>query len=140
MATRDQARAALAYEHVSAYAYTEHEPEKKAKAKKYATIVHALPALLHTAGLCQALHFAHSRKDEDQKEIVAHLADQLSRVNPAILKGDAQALLKRAREAPLAEYLQLTDEAMACAAWYRRIVQGVLKIEAADTEKADGQA
>lgn len=130
MATRDQERAALAYKHVSEYA----APEKKKQAKKYATIVHSLPSLLQTAGLCQALHFAQSR-EEDQRTIVGHFAEQLARVNPAIKSGEA--LLERARKADLAEYLQLTDEALACAAWYRRLVQGVLKIQAGDSDKPE---
>lgn len=129
MATRDQDRAALAYAHVEPFLRRD-EGEKK----KYATIVHKLPALLQSAGLCQTLHFAQSRPSDAQKEILDHLAAQLHRVNPAIKNRDQ--LLDRARSADLAQYLQLTDEAMACAAWYRRLVQGVLKIEASD---ADGE-
>lgn len=136
MPTRDQERAALAYEHVSRYVGDKSKPT----AKKYAAIVHALPTLLQTAGLCQALHFAQSRSDKTQRRIVDDLAAQLKHVNPAIDGGEA--LLERVRKADLAEYLQLTDEAMACAAWYRRLVQGVLNIEAGDgvddTEKNDG--
>jgi CRISPR-associated protein Cmr5 len=130
MATRDQERAALAYDHVSAYLL-------KDEAKKYATIVHKMPSLLQSAGLCQAMHFASSRKDKDQQRIVDHLARQLHRVNPAII--DDKTLLERCRKASLAEYLQLTDEAMACAAWYRRLVQGVLKIEASEADDEDSE-
>lgn len=134
MATRDQERAALAYEHVSAYL-----TKDKKRQKKYASIVHALPSLLQSAGLCQALYFADSRGDEDQRAIIDHLAVQLARVSPTLggkptLKKSGDALLERARKAELTEYLALTDEAMACAAWYRRLVQGVLKIEAADKD------
>ena len=130
MATRDQERAKVAFEHVHRY---EADP-KGAKAKKYATMVHKLPALLQTAGLCQALHFA-STRDEEQRRLVEDLAVQLRRVNAKIQTG--KDLLERSRTAELGEYLQLTDEAMACAAWYRRLVQGVLKIEAADADGAD---
>lgn len=131
MATRDQQRAALAYDHVKTYAPSDKDDDKKkAQRKKYATMVHALAPLLQTAGLCQALHFAKSRSDKDQQIIVEHFAEQLGRVNSSIKTGEQ--LLERARKADLAEYLQLTDEAIACAAWYRRLVQGVLKIEAGD--------
>lgn len=126
MPTRDQERAAMAFEHVNTFA----GDDKKARAKKYGTMVHKLPALLQTAGLCQTLHFVQARGDEDQRLLVGHFAKQLQRVNSAI--NDSNALLARARQADLAEYLQLTDEAMACAAWYRRLVQGILKIEASD--------
>lgn len=127
MAMRDQERAALAYKHVDAYARGGDGPKKK-----YATIVHKMPSLLQSAGLCQALHFAKSRPDEDQRRYVDHLAEQLSRCigGKTPLSGDQ--LLERVRRASLGEYLQLTDEAMACAAWYRRLVQGVLKIDAAE--------
>ncbi|MCU0693121.1 MAG: type III-B CRISPR module-associated protein Cmr5 [Polyangiaceae bacterium] len=128
--TRDQDRAALAYKHVEGYLEANEERQKK-----YATMIHKLPALLQTAGLCQALHFVHSRGGEGQKEIVQQFADQLQRVNPAIKTGDQ--LLQRARSADLAEYLQLTDEALSCAAWYRRIVQGVLKVEAGNSVGGD---
>jgi CRISPR-associated protein Cmr5 len=127
MASRDQERAALAYQHVSDIGKLDDGARKK-----YASIVHAMVPLLQTAGLCQALHFARSRSNETQRRIVEHLAGQLERVNPAIRSGDA--LLERARKAELAEYLQLTDEAMASAAWYRRMVQGVLGIDQSDAE------
>jgi CRISPR-associated protein Cmr5 len=128
MPSRDQDRAALAYEHVSQF--VGESAEQKANAKKYGTMVHKLPALLQTAGLCQALHFIHSRGDENQKKLLEHLARQLHRVNSQITS--TTTLLERARKADLSEYLQLTDEAMACAAWYRRLVQGVLKIDTTD--------
>lgn len=127
MATRDQDRASLAFKHVDQF-----KPNTK-EAKKYATVVHKLPALLQTAGLCQALHFVQSRKDVSQNELVTHMAEQLHRVNESIK--DPASLMTRVRQADLSEYLQLTDEAMACAAWYRRMVQGVLKIEAGEEEE-----
>lgn len=130
MASRDRERAAKAYTHVSAYLDEQGSPKKGAK--KYATIVHKLPSLLQSAGLCQALHFA-STRDAEMQKIVGHLATQLNRVNPKIKTADD--LLARAREADLTEYLQLTQEAVACAGWYRRMVQGVLKVEAGDEEE-----
>lgn len=134
MSTLDQRRAALAFDHVS-----ELDGEaRRADAKKYASIVHKLPALLTSAGLCQALHFVESRKDEQrahQKKLVDHLANQLERIDPQITS--AAKLLERARRAELADYLRLTEEAFACAAWYRRMVQAVLKMEAADADRDD---
>lgn len=131
MTTRDQQRAILAFQHIQPYAQ---KPERERK--KYATIVHKLPALLQSAGLCQALHFVQSR-EEHQRPYLDHLATQLSRclglsANQSL---SAEQLLERVRRAALPEYLQLTDEAMACAAWYRRLVQGVLKIEASAAEE-----
>lgn len=136
MASRDQQRAALAYDHVSRY--LDANGGTKASAKKYATIVHKMPALLQSAGLCQALHFAESRKDEDQRAYVGHLAAQLSPCLGLDKPLDGKQLLDRVRRASLPEYLVLTDEAMACAAWYRRLVQGVLKIDHAEADQGDG--
>ncbi len=119
MAMLDQQRAALAFEHVS-------KLDESAK-DKYATIVHKLPALLTSAGLCQALHFIQARGNDGQKQVLKHLAVQLKRVDPKIV--DESTLLRAARTAELGTYLRLSREAFACAAWYRRMVQGVLKIE-----------
>lgn len=129
MATLDQDRAALAFKHVSELA----GEGKKEDADKYASIVHKLPSLLASAGLCQAIHFVESRSDDKrahQKKLVDHLAAQLHRVDRTIIS--SEDLLKRVRGADLALYLRLTDEAIACAAWYRRMVQAVLKREAGE--------
>jgi len=132
MATLDQRRAALAFDHVSELA----GDAKQADAKKYASMVHKLPALLVSAGLCQALHFVESRSDEKrvhQRKLVDHLAKQLQRTDPKITS--ATKLLEQARDADLASYLRLTEETIACAAWYRRMVQAVLKMEATDADR-----
>jgi CRISPR-associated protein Cmr5 len=134
MATLDQRRAALAFEHVSELV----GDARKAEAKKYASMVHKLPALLVSAGLCQALHFVESRSDETrahQRKLVDHLAKQIERTDPEITS--AAKLLDRARDADLASYLRLTEETIACAAWYRRMVQAVLKMEATDADRED---
>ena len=117
MPTLDQERAAIAHGHVSA-----RRKLPAADWDKYKTMIHKLPSLLQTAGLCQTLHFARSRSDKVQKAVVDDLAAQLHRVNAKISTADE--LLAVARSADLDEYLRLTDEAMACAAWYRRLVQG----------------
>ncbi len=130
MATLDQHRAALAFKHVDAF-----RNKEKPHRKKYATMVHKLPALVTAAGLCQALHFIQSRGNDDQKKLLEHLAEQLRRVDPAIR--DADSLLDRVRNAELSSYLRLTHEATLCASWYRRMVQGVLKIDAAAAEEGE---
>jgi len=122
----------MAYEHVIEF---DGKGDIEARAKKYGSMIHKMPALLQTAGLCQALHFVQARGDDDQRKIVLHLARQLHRVNSYIV--DAKTLLERARKAELEEYLQLTDEAMACAAWYRRLVQGILKVDASEDGAAE---
>ena len=130
MAMLEQHRAAMAHEHVSAVAKL-----SEARQKKYASMVHAMPTLLRSAGLSQALHFAASRSDRDQRTLLDHLAAQLKRVDSKI--GDATSLLNRARNAELAMYLKLTHEALTCVSWYRRMVQGVLGLEAGDADVTD---
>jgi CRISPR-associated protein Cmr5 len=123
MATLDQQRAMLAFEHITAIKELSED-----KRKKYASMVHAMPALLRNAGLSQALHFVSSRKDETQWELLDHLAVQLKRVDPNIK--NKESLLDESRKAKLSVYLRLTHEALACVNWYRRLVQGELQIEA----------
>jgi CRISPR-associated protein Cmr5 len=132
MATLDQDRAIRAHKHVSKY--TPKSPE----AKEYATFVHKLPSLIASAGLCQSLHFIHSRGKDEGNALLAHLAEQLRRVDSGIAEGNAASLLEKVRTAELGTYLHLTREALQCAAWYRRMVQGVLKVEMADADR-DGE-
>ena len=102
--------------------------------KKYATLVHKLPGLLCSAGLCQTLHFIHTRDEDAARRLLADLA-------PSLLAGrgqtqDADALLAQARTAGLQDYLQMSQEARLLASWYRRMVQGVLKIQ--DASEGEG--
>lgn len=131
MASLDQERARLAHEDVSKLAG---QPGKA----KYATMVHKLPALLHAAGLCQALHFVASRDDKDQQKLLDHLALQMTRVDGTIR--DRDSLLDAVRKAELPMYLRLTHEAHACASWYRRMVQGVLKVEMGEEDDGASNA
>jgi CRISPR-associated protein Cmr5 len=89
--------------------------------------VHAMPALLRSAGLSQALHFVRSRPNDDQALLLEHLAAQLRRVDPKIQS--TEALLDAVRRAELGDYLRLTHEALACVSWYRRFVQGELNVD-----------
>lgn len=123
MPTLDQTRATLAWEHVAEIAQMD-----ESKRKKYGTIVHALTPMLRTAGLSQSLHFVLARNNDTQVLILNHLAAQLSRVDRTI--NGRSALLERARVAELSDYLRLSQEALRCLNWYRRFVQGVLKVEA----------
>lgn len=120
MATLDQARATLAFAHIADVKKLE-----KAQREKYESIVQAMPALLRSAGLSQALHFVRSRKDSSQQLFLDHLAAQLTRVDAGI-DGNKEKLLDTVRKAELAGYLRLTQEALACVSWYRRFVQGEL--------------
>jgi len=131
MPTLDQERAKLAFEHIGEVKRWKDE----ARQKKYASIVHAMPALLRSAGLSQALHFVRSRKDKDQRIFLDHLAAQIGRVDKEI--DDGAKLLDKVRGADLTGYLRLTQEALACVNWYRRFVQGELGIDAGEANVRD---
>jgi CRISPR-associated protein Cmr5 len=130
MATRDQQRAQMAWEHVQSVT-TQNEKQQK----RYGSTVHGLPALIRNAGLSQALHFVLSRKHDEAKKVLQHLAAQLKRVDARIdtqRDGGVDGLLDSVRKADLGMYLRLTQEALACVNWYKRFVQGVLGVEASD--------
>jgi CRISPR-associated protein Cmr5 len=128
MPSLDQQRALLAHKHVSE---VKKWPDEKLR-KKYGGMVHRLPALVRSAGLSQALHFVSSRKSDDQKRVLDHLAAQLGHIDARIKS--REALLEVVRGAPLPKYLVLTREALACVDWYRRLVQGELGIEAGEQD------
>lgn len=131
MATRDQARAKLAWEHVEGV-----QKAERFNAKRYGAMVHGLPALIRNAGLSQALHFVLSRNNDESKRLLDHLAAQLAATDKGIrdAKGGRDALLRAAREAEVGRYLRLTQEALACVTWYKRLVKGVLGVEASEDE------
>jgi CRISPR-associated protein Cmr5 len=132
MATLDQQRAKLAFKRIREVEGWDTDKNERPRGKKYASIVHAMPALLRSAGLSQALHFVHSRKTKEQHVFLDHLAEQLARVDAGI--NDSKTLLAKVREANLSAYLRLTQEALACVVWYRRFVQGELGIDAGDDD------
>lgn len=112
--TLEQKRAALAYEHV--------QPIKDEKAQKlYGAMAQKLPALIRSAGLCQALHFVKSRGKDPLKLLLDHLGKQLERVDPGIT--DMESLCSHAREANLAKYVWLTRETLATVSWYGRLAR-----------------
>lgn len=131
MPTRDQQRAQMAWEHVQSV-----KTAAKSEPKRYGSTVHGLPALIRNAGLSQALHFVLSRKHEESKRVLKHLAAQLKRVDAKIdterEDDGVDGLLDSVRKADLGMYLRLTQEALACVNWYKRFVQGVLGVEASE--------
>jgi CRISPR-associated protein Cmr5 len=123
--TLEQRRAAQAFRDVAAVAAR--YPEQAARERiRYGSMAQKLPVLIRTAGLCQALHFVHSRNKEELGLLLDHLAGQLARISAEIT--DRTSLCKQVREAQLPEYLWLTREALATAAWYARLAQSELKV------------
>jgi CRISPR-associated protein Cmr5 len=111
--TLEQQRAALAFQHVQTVG-TDHQDTYGSRTQK-------LPALIRSAGLCQALHFVKSRGKTKPSLItlLAHLAEQLKRTDPGITNVDS--LCETVRTAKLSQYLWLTREALATVTWYSRL-------------------
>lgn len=120
--TQEQVRAALAYRHVSNL--------DDSKKKPYGSLALKLPALLRASGLCQSVHFLKSRSEAAAKDLLAHLGEQLGRIDSEIR--DMETLCRRAREAEFVSYLWLSREALAVATWYARLAKSELKVEPGD--------
>jgi CRISPR-associated protein Cmr5 len=110
--TLEQQRAALAYQHVQLVT-------APADRKLYGTMAQKLPALIRSAGLCQALYFVKSRGKDPLKLLLKHLAEQLHRADAGIT--DLESLCAKARDVDLAHYVWLTRETLASVTWYGRL-------------------
>lgn len=129
MLTRDQERAKLIFEQVSAVPTEDR--------KRYGAMAQQLPILVRTAGLCQALEFVATRKKDYDNLLLDHLAAAVY-PPPApsdsnrVLRGDREALLRNSRTADLQKYMWLTREVLAGLTWYKRFAQSVLGVESTD--------
>jgi len=88
--TLEQQRAALAFEHLK-------EVVEKKERKLYGGMALKLPALIRSAGLCQALYFVKSRGKDPLNKLL--------------------------RESDLSKYVWLTREALAAVTWYGRLAR-----------------
>lgn len=122
MQTRDQKYAARVYDKVSKVLKDERD--------SYGSMAHKLPVLIRSAGLVQALAFVDARGKEAHKHLLRDLAETVD-------QKDIQALLARARQAPLSEYMRLTQQVIAALLWYKRFAQSVLGVDAS-TSNTDG--
>ena len=131
MLTREQRYAATIFEQV-----TELEQASPEKKTKYGSMAHKLPVLIRVAGLSQALHFVHSRGNDDQKLLLKHLAHTLDFHDDKGEKAESavEKLLAHSRTAQLSMYMYLTHQALAALQWYKRFAQSVLRVEAAEDE------
>jgi CRISPR-associated protein Cmr5 len=125
--TLEQRRAAKAFEDVTALGAL--YPKDTAERTSYGSMALKLPALVRTAGLCQALHFLDSRNTKPAKALLRHLAGQLHRIDAAIDDAEDSNLLDRVRQAELSDYLRLSRETIAVANWYSRLTRSVLNVD-----------
>lgn len=126
MANLDQRRAHRAFEDVKGV--------PRADRAKYDTYVHALPAMLRNAGLSQALHFLHGRKDKQgSHRLLDHLRGALTAIASGGNTATTQGFLEFVRKADTVVYMAMTREAIAASDWYRRAVQSLDPDTAKDT-------
>ncbi|MBW8875862.1 MAG: type III-B CRISPR module-associated protein Cmr5 [Acidobacteria bacterium] len=118
--TLEQERAALAYQHVQLVTDKEQQ-------KVYGAMAQKLPALIRSAGLCQALHFVKSRGKAPLKALLKHLGEQLHRADAGIT--DEESLCDKVRAADLSHYVWLTRETLASVGWYARLSRSEWGIE-----------
>jgi CRISPR-associated protein Cmr5 len=118
--TLEQDRATLAFQHVQLV-------KDKEQQKIYGSMAQKLPALIRSAGLCQALHFVKSRRKEPLNIFLDHLGKQLQRADAEI--EDGETLCKKVRSTDLSHYVWLTREVLASVGWYARLSRSEWGIE-----------
>jgi CRISPR-associated protein Cmr5 len=124
--TLEQQRASMAFEHL---AVVTEETDRKV----YGGMALKLPALIRSAGLCQALYFVKSRRKDPLNILLSHLSQQLARVDPGITNMDS--LCEKTREADAAGYIWLTREALASVTWYGRLARSEWGVDPSEATK-----
>ncbi len=121
--TRDQERAQAAYK-----AITSVRNDKK----KYGIQCLKLPALIQQCGLCQTTAFFRAKAKNDKNSYFFSLLKDLAHAMNANLNGN-QTLDDKVRTADIGEYLHLTREALACAQWFKRYAEAILRVDSTDS-------
>jgi len=129
MKTVHQRLAADVYDRVTQI-YEEHDEPFR---KKYGTMAHKMPVLLHTAGLMQAIAFVHAKgtKNEAWKQFLNDLAQTLEFSRPEY---DRDALLRNAQQVEIGDYILLTRRVSNALLWYKRFAESILKVEPGDED------
>lgn len=129
--TRSQHFAKVAYSLVRELKDRDHEDAARAG---YGRAALSFPALLRTAGTCQALDFLASRKRSGASLFLDHLARAIA--SAGVGSGASNDLRELARSSELREYMHLT-EILACAGeWFHRFAQSDLGVTR--TDEGDG--
>ncbi len=107
--------------------------------KKYGTMAHKLPVLLHTAGLMQAIAFVQAKgtKNDAWKQFLNDLAHTLEPSRPDY---DGEKLLEEARRAEIGSYILLTRRVSNALLWYKRFAESILNVDQGhESEEGDRQ-
>lgn len=128
MQTRNQKFAVKVFQKIESL-QREFSDENSPERKKYGAMAHKLPVLILTAGLAQALGFLAAKSSEAMNErLFKDLASTLG-------KTDEKQLLFHSRggdEQTLADYLRLTQDALAALLWYKRFAESILDVKAGE--------
>ncbi|HUE00058.1 MAG TPA: type III-B CRISPR module-associated protein Cmr5 [Bryobacteraceae bacterium] len=119
MITRDQRYAQAAFQKIK-------DAQREAWAEDYGRQCLHLPALIHQCGLCQTLTFLEAKAPK--KPWFGRLRDDV--IGVAGLESTAHI-----REIDVSEYQRLTRDALACAQWFKRYAEAILKVEAGGDEE-----
>ncbi|EKO3657852.1 type III-B CRISPR module-associated protein Cmr5 [Vibrio metschnikovii] len=99
--------------------------------KKYATLVHKLPAMILQNGLAQATGFLLAKSEDHYKALLEDLTAVFKQVDAKLANiANGGALHDAIIQSDLHQIMRYTREALEIAGWLRRYVQGVLKIDA----------
>lgn len=121
MLTREQRYAMDTHKKVSNF-YEKHQ-DNETERRRYGSMCHKLPILIHTSGLAQALTFVETRDKEAQQQMLDDLAATVGQT-------DGSELAQLARELPLNDYMLLTRQVLSALLWYKRFAQSILDVEA----------
>lgn len=86
----------------------------------YASFAKSLPALIHTAGLCQAVAFAQAGKGLEPQVL-----EDVMKTSGLDSGATVLAFADMCRRAPLPEYMRRTRLMLAAATWVKRYVEAL---------------
>lgn len=120
--TRKQEDLTRALDHIGAMA-----SESEATRTIYGSLCHALPALIRTSGLCEALAFVHEKAAGGGDRGAAH-ARMWEHV-AATLGVPPHQLLEHVRTRPSLAYLRDTVRVLEASVYYKRFAVSLLGVE-----------
>ncbi len=131
MQTRNQKFAVKVFRKVESL-QREFPDKDSTERKKYGAMAHKLPVLIRTAGLAQALGFLAAKSNDKEGKMNKRLFKDLA---STLDKTDEKELLLHSRggdNQSLADYLRLTQDALAALLWYKRFAESVLDVKAGE--------
>jgi CRISPR-associated protein Cmr5 len=89
--------------------------------QQYASFAKSFPALIQTAGLCQAVAFAQAKGREVLEDVIATIGRQ----SPDGGHVAVSAFADQCRRAALQQYVRLTRHTLLAAMWVKRFVEAL---------------